>query len=68
MRAINVVGLFWGRGHCMCGIDLLGGVINCVDWAAGDCRIYGRAWDLAQLVYFRRVDVDSLGRGINCVD
>ena len=39
----------------MHGVDLLSGGINCVDWAAGDCHIYGRAWDSAQLVYFRGV-------------
>ena len=35
----------------MRSIDSLGGGINCVDWAAGDFCIYGRAWDLLYSVY-----------------
>ena len=48
---------FQGRGHWMCSMDSLGGGINCMDWAAGDCCIYRRAWDLAQLVYFGGVGI-----------
>ena len=53
----GTVGLFWGCGHRIHGVDLLGGEIKYVDWAAGDCRIYGREWDLAQLVYFGGVGI-----------
>ena len=41
----GAVGLFWGCGHRMRGVDLLGGVVSCMDWVAEDRCIYGRMWD-----------------------
>ena len=33
-------------------IDSLGGGINCVDWTAGDCRVYGRVWNSVQWTWW----------------